>query len=96
MADKKKYSNAEFPEGRKRTEAFGNPAYQRTRPDLDEDFDAMFEQVASVPMRHGEDNEGEPDQPRGYIPEYDGKTRKDADHGSQSFFATMQSRRPKP
>lgn len=92
---KKKYANAEFPEGRKRTESFGNPPYMRTRPDLDEDFDAQFEQVAEVPMKNGEDNEGEPDEPRGYIPSYDGKTRKDADHGQQSFFQTMQSRRPK-
>lgn len=95
MADKKKYASAEFPEGLKRTEAFGNPPYQNTRPDLADDFNAQFEQVAEVPMKNGEDNEGTPDQPRGYIPEYDGHTRKDADHGPRSFFETMQARRPK-
>jgi hypothetical protein len=92
---KKKYANAEFPEGLKRTEDFGNPPYQRTRPDLDEDYDAQFEQVASVPMKNGEDNEGRPEEPRGYMPTYEGVTRKNADHGQQSFFQTMQTRRPK-
>ena len=83
-------SIAGFKEGLKRTESFGNPAYQRSRPDLDEDYDAMFAQVAEEPVRE------ETEAGRGYIPAYEGKTRKNADHGEQSFFSTMQSRRPKP
>jgi hypothetical protein len=55
----------------------------------------MFEQVAEVPMKNGIDNEDEPDQPRGYIPTYDGVTRHNADHGQRPFFETMQARRPK-
>jgi hypothetical protein len=91
----KRKSIAGFKEGLERTEHFGNPPYQNSRPDLVKDFDAMFEQVAEVPMKNGEDNEDTPDQPRGYIPTYDGRTRKDADHGPQPFFETMQQRRPK-
>jgi hypothetical protein len=98
MAENKRKSIAGFKEGLKRTESFGNPPYQRSRPDLDEDYDAMFTQVAETPMKNGEDNEGEPEQMRGYIPTYEagnGRPRENADHKSQSFFQTMQSRRPK-
>lgn len=90
MAENKRKSITGFKEGLGRTESFGNQAYIRTRPDLDEDYDAQFTQVADEPVR------AESDPGRGYIPTYEGKTRFGADHNQRSFFETMQSRRPKP
>lgn len=90
MADKSRKSIAGFKEGLSRTESFGNPAYQRSRPDLDDTYDAQFTQVAD------EEPRSEPEPGRGDIPTYGGTSRKSADHGAQSFFQTMQGRRPKP